>query len=180
MDSSLLFKGMHKIVPLMSGVRIVPKRRLNKVQQMVIYYLLRLLGRPASRTEIVKLLFLVDLELVSRGKRPLFHWIRWYYGPFSRDILDSLDILEENGLVETNRIIDEHTLGFRRIEYRAIDVQNTRSVSSQLDHVIRLSVEKVVKEWKNRSLEQLLSYVYSLPLVRGKKLGEVIELEHQL
>ena len=145
-------------------------------RQAVAYYLLKRVGRPVSRTEIVKMLFLVDLELARKGYKPLFRWIRWYYGPFSRDILDALDALEEQNLVDVERLIDLSTLEVRKIEYA---VAKNIDVSSQLNPDIRLAVEKVAMEWRESSLRDLLNYIYSLPEVRGKKLGEVIEIERQ-
>lgn len=144
-------------------------------RQVVIYHLLKALKRPASRTEIVKMLFLIDLELVRKGRRPLFRWIRWHYGPFSRDVLNALDALEEQNLVSVNRIIDVWTFEVRKIEYRVTGSQN---VSLLLDDETRLTVEKVAREWRNRSLGELLRYIYNLPQVRERKLGEVIKIEY--
>ncbi|ALL01299.1 hypothetical protein Pyrde_1251 [Pyrodictium delaneyi] len=146
--------------------------RLDR-RQAAVHYLLEVLGRPASRTEIVKMMFLVDLELARRGRKPLFHWLRWHYGPFSREVLDVLDALEEQGLVDVERIIDVWTLTVRKIEYRAA----RRPAALSLDDDARLAVERVASWWRGRSLEELIRYVYSLPQVRGKRLGEVIELE---
>lgn len=144
-------------------------------RQAAVYYLLKVLRRPASRTEIVKMLFLADLELVRGGRQPLFRWIRWYYGPFSREVLDVLDALEELGLVSVDRVIDIWTLKTRKIEYRAVEASD--NALGVLDDSVRLAVERVAERWRSRGLEELIRYVYSLPQVCGKKLGEVIELE---
>ena len=143
------------------------------MRRAAIRRLLEVLGRPASRTEIVKLMFLVDIELSGRGHRPLFTWIRWHYGPFSRQILDSLDDLEENGLVQVERYIDLWTLTVRKIEYQVPEKSSSMILR---DHAVEEAVEKIAKEWRDRSLDELVRYVYSLPQVRGKKLGEAIVL----
>lgn len=144
------------------------------VRARTVYYLLRLLGGRVSRTMLVKLLFLVDLAAARKGARPLFRWVRWHYGPFSREVLDVVEELADAGLVEERLDIDPYRLELRRAEYRALPAR-----VEPPPEPLRSAVEEVVGEWGGRSLDEILSYVYRLPEVRGRRLGEVIELERR-
>lgn len=134
--------------------------------------LLQALGRPASRTEIMRLLFLVDLELARKGLRPLFRWVRWHYGPFSRDVLDVLDELEDEGLVSVDKEVDWWSLELKK----AIYTSPPEAPRPYLNPAVEEVVEREASEWRDKSLDELLRYVYSLPVVRGRKLGEEIKL----
>ena len=123
------------------------------------------------RTKLMKLAFLVDLALVERGEKPLFQWVRWHYGPFSREVLDILEELEEEGIVEIRWDADPYRLRVYRVEYRALPAR----VRQPPGH-IRDAIEEVVRRWGSATLDEILRYVYQLPVVRGKRLGEVIEL----
>ncbi len=136
------------------------------VKRSVVLRLLELVGRPVLKTELVKLLYLVDRELARRGHGPLFEWRLWLYGPFSREAVDLLDLLEGWGHVEVRRETDEHL----RVKswYRA----TVRP--APLPWHLEETVSSVVDQWRNKRLDELLDYVYSLPEVREARLGEKV------
>ncbi len=120
-----------------------------------------------SRTKIMKLLYLVDRECrevlnkTCTGTR----WILWWHGPFSRSVLDMLDDLEVQGIVEADvKDYNDYTI----IEYSLTNPNYT----VQIDKQTREIIDKVVKEWGEKELKEILAYVYSLSEVEEANLGD--------
>ena len=68
----------------------------------IILYIASHFPEGVGRTRLMKLLFLVDAihsRLYGRTATGL-KWVRWYYGPFSREVLDAIDDLYEEGLID--------------------------------------------------------------------------------
>jgi uncharacterized protein YwgA len=69
----------------------------------VVLYLIarycRVSGKGITRTRLMKLLFLVDYMHWKRcgGKLTNLEWRMYLFGPFSREVLDILDELEDGG-----------------------------------------------------------------------------------
>ena len=63
---------------------------------LIIYVLRR---GAMARTKFMKLLFLIDRELYRRHGATVFRWKMYKYGPFSREVLDTLDDMEIYGSV---------------------------------------------------------------------------------
>ena len=56
-------------------------------------------GHIKGKTRFQKLAFIAEQRLEKEGISPL-DFIPYNYGPFSKDLYDALDYLEEEGLVE--------------------------------------------------------------------------------
>jgi len=130
---------------------------------IIMYVLSRL--RKCGKTKLMKLLYLIDREFSHRGFEPLFDWVLWWYGPFSKDVLTILDVLEMYGLV--------------RSEYRKNMKVYITDIKEHIisDKSIREVIDSVINEWGFRKLEELLRYVYELPEVRKARPLSKIDIQ---
>ncbi|MEM1568474.1 MAG: hypothetical protein QXI84_08340 [Thermofilaceae archaeon] len=137
-----------------------------KLLRNVVLRILEVAGQPLHKTKLVKLVYLVDRELTRRGRRPLFRWRLWLYGPFSKELLDVLDWLEARGDVEKRVEVRDLVV---TVTYRA--VRGADPLPPTLEDVVR----SVVAEWADAPLDKLLEHVYNLPEVKEVAFGEEIK-----
>ena len=125
------------------------------------------IGGFIGRTRLMKLLFLADYKsLKMRGKKLTnITWIKWYYGPFSRKVLDTLDIMEESGEVEV-----EHVEGIGHF----YSISSEKDIEGLLKKDEEEILRSIVKAYGNLPLPKLLEKVYSLEEVAEKEIGEVL------
>ncbi|NPA70512.1 MAG: SocA family protein [Crenarchaeota archaeon] len=128
--------------------------------------MLRVLSKlgKCGRTRLMKLLYLIDRELVLNGYKPLFSWMLWWYGPFSREVLDLLDALEAIGLVRS--------MNSKRGKIYIAEVKEHILSDKKIQDI----VDKVVHEWGDKKLQNLLRYVYSLDEVKKAHPLKAIDL----
>jgi len=107
-----------------------------------------------ARTKLMKLLFLIDRELHRRHGATVFRWKMYKYGPFSREVLDTLDDMEIYGSV------------LSRVEGDAVVYELTSTAPAKLPQEVKEVADQVLETWAHRSLDDLLSYVYSLEEVK--------------
>jgi uncharacterized protein YwgA len=72
-------------------------------------------GKPDNRidgiTRLEKLLFLIDQEThVPRSVVEPFRFRPYSYGPYSREVYEAVELLEEAGLIREDRVLEGHTL----------------------------------------------------------------------
>ena len=138
---------------------------MNSMLREIVVYIISRFPRGVGRTRLMKLLFLVD----AMASKELGHsitgveWVRWRYGPFSRDVLGALDELVDEGLLT----IDPGP----EVRYKALvdEVKLPRDA-------IRI-VDKVVEEYGFLPLEKLLEKVYSEYDIDRLGMGEKIALD---
>ncbi|NAZ33904.1 MAG: DUF4065 domain-containing protein [Pyrobaculum sp.] len=118
----------------------------------LIRYILR--RGPMARTKLMKLLFLIDRELYRRFGATVFHWKMYKYGPFSREVLDTLDDMEIDGFVVA------------RVEEDVIIYELASTAPADLPQEVKEAADQVLETWAHRSLDELLTYVYSLEEVK--------------
>ena len=118
---------------------------------LIIYVLRR---GSMARTKLMKLLFLIDRELHRRHGATVFRWKMYKYGPFSREVLDTLDDMEIYGSV------------LSRVEGDAVVYELTSTAPAKLPQEVKEAADQVLETWAHRSLDDLLSYVYSLEEVK--------------
>jgi len=118
----------------------------------LIRYVLR--RGPMARTKLMKLLFLIDRELYRRFGATVFHWKMYKYGPFSREVLDTLDDMEIDGFVVA------------RVEEDVIIYELASTVPAELPQEVKEVADQILVAWARRSLDELLTYVYNLEEVK--------------
>ena len=117
-----------------------------------------------SRTKLMKIMYLVQKEknrtverIIGTSEPYTFEW--YLFGPFSKEVLDDLDLLEEENLI--NIIPVEKEL-YIQYDFKLTD-KGKRELKAFLERLnsedIR-ELENYVKKFKNMSLKQIKQYVY--------------------
>ena len=104
-------------------------------------------ARPAARTKLMKLLFLIDRELYQRFGAAAFRWKMYKYGPFSREVLDTLDDMEIYGSVVS------------KAEEDAIIYELASTAPAELPQEVREVADQILETWAHKSLDDLLTYI---------------------
>mgnify|MGYP000041111321 CR=1 FL=1 len=126
-------------------------------------------GREITLTRLVKLLYLVDLRLRERGLPGLgVRWVRWYYGPFSRDVVREVEALVEGGELR------EEFLASRSGIIRVFRVRRGVRVSPSPEEAEVM--EEVLEEFGGLRFDELIERVYSTFDRDRVDLGEEIPL----
>jgi uncharacterized phage-associated protein len=142
------------------------------IAYLVHRYASRYPGRPLTRTKLVKLLYLADLEAFRRVRRPLtgVKWISYYYGPFSQDILHAADQLDGRVLVQQ---VATQVTGQPYYRYEPLP-QAELPALSEGDRGV---VDVVLEQYGGMTLPNLIDAVYETePYKRTEKLGDPIDL----
>ncbi|PGK73649.1 hypothetical protein [Bacillus thuringiensis] len=124
-----------------------------------------------GQMRLQKLVFETEKRTRERGSTQTFNYkfIRWYYGPYSIELLEDIEFLLSRGLVEKNGVPEVYTLTDRGIE--RLD-KSSEIISQLFDEV---TMTETVHELLDSSLSNLLDTVYKENLISNYKLGEVIE-----
>jgi len=119
---------------------------------------------------LMKLLFLVDAYAVEELGGPVtgVEWRRWYFGPFSKEVLEVLEELEYEGVV-----VEESGEG-----YTVYLLNPALDIKPSLPEHIRRIVDRVLEEWGRMPLERLLAKLYERYNIHSYSLGEKIEWRH--
>jgi hypothetical protein len=141
------------------------------LRALVAYIVARARSRDCTltRTKLVKLLYLIDVERVRSRRDPLtgLEWVFYHYGPYAFELINTLDEMESGpGLVASPY--------YDSILYRAApgapDGENWNAATKNL-------VDNVIDEYASRGLNELLDYVYfqTGPMV-GAQRGQRLDL----
>ncbi len=119
-----------------------------------------------SKTKIQKMVFLLQKEHhLNLG----FEFISYNYGPYSFDLTDALETLTILGLVEEHTVYfgndDKSLFPLKQIKYKitekgektAKDIERRTSFTDSE----KLAIKKVISDWKDKSREEIVAYVYS-------------------
>lgn len=133
------------------------------MERSVILYIISRMRRGISRTRLMKLLFIADVLAKDRLGRRLVggEWVRWYFGPFNKHVLDVLDELFEEGLID---IVREDPGVF----YVSLEEP------PRLGRDVRALLDEVIKEYGFMKIDELLDTVYERWRVSERRLGEVM------
>jgi len=122
-----------------------------------------------TRTKVVKILYLIDVEYYRRHGSTLSQlpWKFLHYGPYTMEIeplLKSLSLGEEEIVVKDRR---------RVFTYK---VEQPETLDSLLSLPNRMMIEKIIERWALESLYKLLDYVYfETEPMQGAVRGELLD-----
>ncbi len=141
--------------------------------RLIILYLVKRfleeVGREVTLTRLVKLLYLTDLRLRERGLPGLgVRWIRWYYGPFSKEIVSAVEALTAERKLREEFI--PTGAGVIRV------FRPRRGLKVEVEPAAAEVVDEVVREYGAMNFDDLLREVYSTFSSREVDLGEEIPL----
>lgn len=138
---------------------------------MTLYLLKRANNRIDGITKLQKLVFVAQEEMARRGICAVSNeFFRWDYGPMSREVYRTNDILVENNLVKNGAL----TLNDRGEDFlREFDyiIKNNREIFSIID--------KCVDDFSHLSLGELKEKIYSMVVLLGTECPvEIRDLPH--
>ena len=131
------------------------------------------MGRLPSTIQLVKYLYLVDLEHVRSLRRPLtgLQWVYHLYGPYAYDIPRAaaslgFDLQDERFKAEGG-------------EGRLFEAQREGAFPSEFGAASKSVVDRVLQTWGLASTREILDYVYfdTEPLA-GAKRGERLRFDN--
>jgi len=141
----------------------------NKLRE-VIYFILSQKDRGILKTQLIKLLFLVDLEFYRQRKETLtgLTYKLYLYGPYPPEIEKVLFKMEMQGYITLDERIS--VSGKRYILYFAGDEEVQLSLTQDEISLI----ESVLDKYGDKDLKELLSDVYSLDVVKAHNFGDIL------
>ena len=122
-----------------------------------------------TRTKIVKLLYLLDIESVSKHGKQLtnFEYRKYYYGPYDENIINLLDERQYFsvglGITSSGNQYYNYTVGPKKNDYQMND--NTKEL-----------VNSVIKKYGQCSLDKILEVAYSTPQFKKTNFGDKIKM----
>lgn len=152
----------------------------NNKLKFAITEILRLADNPITRTKIVKILYLADLKSFERLNKSVTdtQYIRYFYGPFSKSILDTLDSMEGQEIVET---INMDGIGNRYYTYKLNpnhkDEEEIKfDVNDELNLKKREILTQTIISYVNKPTSEVLDTVYSSAQFNDTEFGREINL----
>ncbi len=148
---------------------------MAKVERIseILAFILRLMGgKTYSKTKLVKLLYLLDV-MHARNGIPHFSGIEYrsyYYGPYSEDIDESLQFLEEAGYITVSQ-----KMGAEGNMYYCFVLHDTPEFG-RLRGEERSKIQRLLSPLLQRSLHELLDITYTTKEYKQTDFNEVIRL----
>jgi len=131
---------------------------MTVLERLILYVVqcLRDLEAFPSRTRILKIIYLIDVEYYRRHRRTLTgeKWIFYHYGPY---LMHYPQVLERLAL-DLEETEDTTTRGHSVYSYQARGDQDIEDiVPHHSDHVI---IDTIIKRWGLEDIKDLLNHVY--------------------
>jgi hypothetical protein len=143
----------------------VPTKTADAVRFLVSRY-----GNGIGRTQLMKLLYLADLEahrFLGRSITPISY--RWYnHGPFSETLYHSLELLLGKGEMNEEKYTSSHGTPASKYTYNGVP-----SIST-LDDVEQILLASVLDEYSKTPLTELLEEIVykTKPMTIAQKKGD--------
>lgn len=157
--------------------------QLDKVTSAVMYYFISSLNGVLGRTHLQKLLFLSDLLASRKFGQPItkMKYVRYTHGPYSKSLDDYIEGLTSSELIEERRF----PILTGPEKYYSRFYQN--KMSNVKDFLVQnigpekmLLVDEVSQSYGNKSLQDVLSFVYSLEEVKNVKFDSPIKMAQEI
>jgi len=152
---------------------------LDKVTSGVMIYFVSYLNGVLGKTHLQKLLFLTDLLASKKFNEPItkMKYIRYTHGPYSRSLNDYIDNLVSNELIEERQFPmmsnpDRHYSRF--YEKKKTNVKDF--LIENVGPEKMLLIDEVAQSYGNKSLQEVLDFVYSLEEVKEANFDSPISL----
>jgi len=146
---------------------------MGRCLENVIHYLCYYYPSTLTRTVLVKLIYLSELEFISLYQRRMTDIQFRYdnYGPFSWEIIDTAQDLIDRGILSMEK--DSNILGDERYRYRALKKPDIKDLD---EHSLK-ALQQVLEKFSAYTFSGLIDYVYSTAPMRYTHKGEVIDLK---
>lgn len=144
--------------------------------EKLIYYLVEKLSGVLTRTKLVKLLYLIDLESYKKRERKIseFEWFFHNHGPYpTTDFQKNIDSLVEKGLIKENK----QKLSGKDGHYYLYEILKSEEIDPFEDDDEKLIANQILVDYGSYSLDRLLDYVYHSSPFEGTNKGDKIDFE---
>ncbi len=159
------------------------QNELDKVTSIVMYYFVSALNGVLGKTHLQKLMFLVDLLASKKFGQPItkMNYVRYTHGPYSRDLNSYIEKLVSSELIEERQFPmisnpDNHYSRF----YRKQIVDAKDYLVKEIGAEKVLLVDEVAQSYGNKSLQEVLDFVYSLEEVKGAGFTSPIKMAQEI
>ena len=136
---------------------------------------------PLNRTQVVTLLYFVDLQAVNDIGYPLttidWHWDR--YGPFSADISSEIDRLTNDRSIEALPMDPDATVAEHRYVLSSTDVASDPSAAAVVDRVVAAHRGETTTQLRDASYQTAPMLRVQLHGERGDELDLFADTEHE-
>jgi len=141
------------------------------VKSIVLYLVdqLRDNDSPISTIRIIKFLYLLDLEYYNRHYETFtgIDWVHYKYGPY---FYSWPTIVNEIGYrLSVEEVTTERGDGF------TYKVDEPYKIDDKVSFGVQSMINRIVKQWGDENLEEILDYVYSSLPVKHSQLNEEID-----
>ncbi len=124
-----------------------------------------------GKTQLVKYLYLVELEYFKDNKKRLtdLEWKFYHYGPYAFELESVLESKEFS--IEVVPLPNERT-------YKRFAVAEAIPTYKDIvDTKVSLIIKRIVGQWGNKQLQELLDYVYfeTEPMLTVERRGQVLD-----
>ena len=154
------------------------KNNLDKTTLTIILYFIEKLHGVLGKTHLSKLLFLTDLLSIKKFNKPLsdLKFIKYHYGPYSKEIDKYLEKLKEKEYIEIKEIpfINETNFYTRYYSNKKVPINSIILEALEGNSEKKTLLDEVISSFGNISLQQLLDIVYSLQIVKEAKYLEAL------
>ena len=155
---------------------------LDQVTSIVMYYFVSALNGVLGKTHLQKLIFLTDLLASKRFGQPItkMKYVRYTHGPYSKDLDSYIEKLVSSGLIEQRQFPmfsnPEHYYS-RFYQKQIVDSKDflVQAVGAEK----MLLVDEVSQSYGNKSLQQVLDFVYSLEEVKDADFDSPIKMAQE-
>jgi len=156
----------------MENTHIIKKEKKNFA---IITELLRKAG-SLTKTKLVKMLFLIDLDYYNKKKKKLsnFTYIRYFYGPYPKEIETILSYLNALGIITYETRLSSAGKTYYLISINTNDRVKKLGLQDSLNTEEKFIIEKIAKDYSTKNLDDILKQVYELDEVKNKPFGETI------
>jgi len=128
----------------------------RSLQKLILYVVdqVNQMGRTPSTIQLVKYLYLIDLEYARLFGRTLsgYEWIFYKYGPYA------FEIAETARRVGFNLIEEEFETGEKKGIYYRVDQE--AKFPEELGFAVKRMADRVLRIWGLASTTEILDYVY--------------------
>jgi len=128
-------------------------------------------GFVPGKTQLVKLLYLAEIDHFRSQRERLteLRWLFHHYGPYAIE-LEMILASPEFEKTEIKTQADKDFIRFRVAE-------NMGAYLRKIEPKVTLLIKRLVGQWKDKPLEELLDYVYfeTEPMQAVKKRGDVLD-----
>lgn len=156
---------------------------LDKITSVVMYYFVSELNGVLGKTHLQKLMFLADLLASKKFKEPItkMSYVRYTHGPYSRDLnayiqrLTSTELIEERQFPMISNPMNHYSRFYVK---KLVDAKSLLIKEIGADKMLLL--DEVAQSYGNKSLQQVLDFVYSLEEVKTAGMDSPIKMAQEI